>query len=64
MSEAAVKMAVHRLRQRYRQCLRAEIAQTIATRPKSKTNCAMSWGPSPSKFKLPVTLGADFFCKG
>jgi len=31
LSEAAVKMAVHRLRQRYRQCLRAEIAQTVAT---------------------------------
>jgi RNA polymerase sigma-70 factor (ECF subfamily) len=31
MSEAAVKMAVHRLRQRYRDCLRAEIAQTVAT---------------------------------
>ncbi len=31
MSEAAVKMAVHRLRERYRECLRAEIAQTVAT---------------------------------
>ena len=31
MKEAAVKMAVHRLRQRYRECLRAEIAQTVAT---------------------------------
>ena len=31
ISEAAVKMAVHRLRQRYRQCVRAEIAQTVAT---------------------------------
>jgi RNA polymerase sigma-70 factor (ECF subfamily) len=31
MSEAAVKMAVYRLRQRYRECLRAEIAQTVAT---------------------------------
>jgi RNA polymerase sigma factor (sigma-70 family) len=30
LSEAAVKMAVHRLRQRYRDCLRAEIAQTVA----------------------------------
>jgi RNA polymerase sigma-70 factor (ECF subfamily) len=30
MSEAAVKMAVHRLRQRYREVLRAEIAQTVA----------------------------------
>jgi RNA polymerase sigma factor (sigma-70 family) len=31
MSEAAVKMAAHRLRQRYREVLRAEIAQTVAT---------------------------------
>jgi RNA polymerase sigma-70 factor (ECF subfamily) len=31
LSEAAVKMAVHRLRQRYRECLRAEIARTVAT---------------------------------
>ena len=31
MSEAEVKMAVHRLRQRYRECLRAEIAQTVAS---------------------------------
>jgi RNA polymerase sigma factor (sigma-70 family) len=31
LSEAAVKMAVHRLRQHYRDCLRAEIAQTVAT---------------------------------
>jgi RNA polymerase sigma-70 factor (ECF subfamily) len=31
MNEGAVKVAVHRLRKRYRQLLRAEIAQTIAT---------------------------------
>jgi RNA polymerase sigma factor (sigma-70 family) len=31
MSEAAVKMAVHRLRDRYRGCLREEIAQTVAS---------------------------------
>jgi RNA polymerase sigma-70 factor (ECF subfamily) len=30
ISEAAVKMAVYRLRQRYRACLRAEIAATVA----------------------------------
>lgn len=29
-SEASVKMAVHRLRQRYREVLRAEIAETVA----------------------------------
>lgn len=31
MSEGAVKVAVHRLRRRYRQLLRDEIAQTVAT---------------------------------
>lgn len=30
LSEAAVKMAVHRLRQRYRKALRAEVAETVA----------------------------------
>jgi RNA polymerase sigma-70 factor (ECF subfamily) len=30
LSEGAVKSAVHRLRQRYRQLLRDEIAQTVA----------------------------------
>jgi RNA polymerase sigma-70 factor (ECF subfamily) len=31
MTEAAVKMAVHRLRRRYRHLLRAQIAQTVAS---------------------------------
>jgi RNA polymerase sigma-70 factor (ECF subfamily) len=31
MSEAAVKVAAHRLRQRYRELLRAEIADTVAS---------------------------------
>jgi RNA polymerase sigma-70 factor (ECF subfamily) len=30
-TEAALKVAVHRLRKRYRQVLRAEIAQTVAS---------------------------------
>jgi RNA polymerase sigma-70 factor (ECF subfamily) len=30
LSEAAVKMAVHRLRRRYREVLRAEVAETVA----------------------------------
>ena len=30
MSESAVKVAVHRLRQRYREVLRAEVAETVA----------------------------------
>jgi RNA polymerase sigma-70 factor (ECF subfamily) len=30
MNEASVKMAVHRLRQRYREVIRAEIAETVA----------------------------------
>jgi len=31
MNEGAIKVAVHRLRKRYRELLRAEIAQTVAT---------------------------------
>jgi len=31
MTEVAVKVTMHRLRQRYRDCLRDEIAQTVAT---------------------------------
>ena len=31
MTEGAVKVAVHRLRQRYRESLRAEIAHTVDT---------------------------------
>ena len=31
LSEGAVKVAVHRLRQRFREAVRAEIAQTVAT---------------------------------
>jgi RNA polymerase sigma factor (sigma-70 family) len=31
MTEGAVKVAVHRLRQRYRECLKDEIAQTLAS---------------------------------
>jgi RNA polymerase sigma-70 factor (ECF subfamily) len=31
LSEGAIKVAVHRLRQRYRELLRAEIAQTVAS---------------------------------
>ena len=30
MSEGAVKVAVHRLRERYRALIRSEIAQTVA----------------------------------
>jgi RNA polymerase sigma-70 factor (ECF subfamily) len=31
MSESAAKVAVHRLRARYRECLRGQIAQTVST---------------------------------
>ena len=30
MTPGAVKVAAHRLRKRYRECLRAEIAETLA----------------------------------
>jgi len=31
---------------------------------KLKTNCAMSWAPSPSNSRMFVTLGGNFFCNG
>jgi RNA polymerase sigma-70 factor (ECF subfamily) len=31
LSEGAVNVAAHRMRQRYRELLRAEVAQTVAT---------------------------------
>ena len=43
MSEGAVKVAAHRLRRRYRALLRAEIAQTVAGRTKSRTKSVTSW---------------------
>jgi RNA polymerase sigma factor (sigma-70 family) len=58
MSEAAVKMAVHRLRQRYRECLRAEIAQTVVTAEEIEDE------PRHIILRLPVTLDASFFCMG
>jgi hypothetical protein len=33
MNEGAVKVAIHRLRQRYRECLREQIALTVSTPP-------------------------------
>ncbi len=33
LSEGAVKVAIHRLRRRFRECVRAEIAQTVASAP-------------------------------
>ena len=45
MTENAIKQAFHRLRQRYRQLLREEVAHTVATPPTSKTNCATSLQP-------------------
>src|SRR5881227_2588572 len=42
MTENAVKQAFHRLRQRYRQLLREEVAHTVQCRPRLKMNCATS----------------------
>jgi RNA polymerase sigma-70 factor (ECF subfamily) len=36
MNEGAVKVAVHRLRKRYRELLRAEIANTVASEEEAK----------------------------
>ena len=40
MTENAVKQAFHRLRQRYRDLLRKEIAHTVMRRVISKMSCA------------------------
>jgi RNA polymerase sigma-70 factor (ECF subfamily) len=40
LSEEAVRVTVHRLRQRYRQVLRAEIAQTVADEAEVATELA------------------------
>ena len=42
MSEGAVKVAAHRMRRRYRDLLREEIAQTVASRTKSGTKSVTS----------------------
>src|SRR5881398_2416151 len=42
MTENAIKQAFHRLRQRYRQLLREEVAHTVQRRPRLKMNCATS----------------------
>jgi DNA-binding transcriptional regulator PaaX len=36
MSEGAIKVAVHRLRQRYGELVRAEIAQTVTTQEEAE----------------------------
>ena len=42
MTENAVKQAFHRLRQRYRELLREEIAQTVAVPAMWKMSCGIS----------------------
>ena len=32
MSESAVKVAIHRLRKRFRECVKTEIAHTVASK--------------------------------
>ena len=41
MTENAVKQAFHRLRQRYRELLREEIAHTVICQAISKMSCAI-----------------------
>jgi len=63
MREAAVKMAVHRLRQRYRECLRAEIAQTVATAGEVEEELRHVMGPLPSNHENSCYLGSRFLYK-
>ena len=41
LTEGALKVTVHRLRQRYRELLREEVAHTVATATKLTRNCAI-----------------------
>ena len=56
MSDAAVRTAVHRLRQRYGELLREEIAATVVDAEKWTTRFAFCWRPWAG-----VTLAADCF---
>ena len=62
MTEGAVKVAVHRLREKYRQKLRGQIAQTVATEMMWTTNCDCCWprsAASNGKNGPPCNLSAD-----
>jgi len=65
MTESAVRVAVHRLRRRYRELLRAEIAQTLSHPEQVEERCGpmahlptLSIG-SPAKRRL-LNLAAEF----
>ena len=49
MTEGAVKVAVHRLRQRYGELLRAEIAKTVATPAEVERRVALSGFSDPRR---------------
>ena len=53
LTEAAVKMAVQRLRARYREILHAEIAETVLRRRKSRTKSAICFRPLGREETLP-----------
>jgi RNA polymerase sigma-70 factor (ECF subfamily) len=43
LNESALRVAVHRLRQRYRQLIRKEIARTVATEAAQRPGWACGW---------------------
>jgi RNA polymerase sigma-70 factor (ECF subfamily) len=59
MTETAVKVAVHRLRQRYGELLRAEIAQTVATPVEVEEELRYLVSVIRSELANPGNLGAE-----
>ena len=55
MTEGALKVAVHRLRQRYGESVRAEIAQTVAS-PLAATGPNITFDFKPQHVVLPNTV--------
>ncbi len=43
MNESALKVTIHRLRKRYRELLRATVADTVKTRPRWMPNWPIWW---------------------
>jgi hypothetical protein len=66
MTEGAVKVAVCRLRERYRDRLREEIAHTVASPRMWRKNCdtSFSTGRQRRSFRRPVTFACNPYVKG
>ena len=59
MTVVAVKVTVHRLRQRYGELLRQEVAHTLADRPKSSRKSVISSQPLASEGCVRNIVAAD-----